>query len=558
MKSYAPFLAAALLLGGCSSAPAPAAPTPERRAEPATSAAPATPPAAPPTAPPPAPAIPTAPDRWLHLHTFGGGVPGAAVDSAHTLLAGRQPAREVVVAVIDGGVDIGHEDLDGVLWTNANEIAGNGVDDDDNGYVDDIHGWNFIGGASGESVEYDTLELTRLHAACLGRPAAGPLDKPAPEVCAEVAGAYEEERQEFAAMAMQVQQVTAIVDDAMVVLGRELQGNVTAARVEALRPLDPQVARARQLYLQLQSLGADPELLAQEAETIQGRLDYGLNLDFDPRAVVGDDYADPAERSYGNADVAGPDPSHGTAVASIIAAERDNGLGIDGVTNAVRIMVVRTVPNGDERDKDVANAIRYAVDNGAHIVNMSFGKDYSPFKSVVDEAVAYAGERGVLLVHAAGNDAKDLALESNFPTDELTTGERAELWIEVGASAWQGPGQLAAVFTNYGQEQVDLFAPGVALVSAEPGNGYGSVDGTSVAAPVVSGIAGLLMAYFPSLTAADVRAILLETATPLPDQAVALPGDAGATVPFGTLSVTGGVVNAAAAVQRAMQMTGGM
>jgi subtilisin family serine protease len=327
--------------------------------------------------------------------------------------------------------------------------------------------------------------------------------------------------------------------------------------VEALRPLDAQVAQARQIYLQLHAMGVDRQMIEEEGQAIGSRLEYGLNLDFDPRDIVGDDYADPTERIYGNADVAGPDPSHGTAVASLIAAERDNGVGIDGVTNDVRIMAVRAVPDGDERDKDVANAIRYAVDNGAHVINMSFGKAYSPYKEVVDQAVAYADERGVLMVHAAGNDATDLAVTPNFPSDLLPDGQAAELWLEVGASAWQGPDQLAAVFTNYGREQVDVFAPGVALVAAKPGDAYGPSDGTSVAAPVVSGIAALLMAHFPEFTAAEVRAIILETATPLGEQTVVLPGEGQGTARFGDLSVTGGIVNAAAAVQRAAELGAG-
>ena len=554
MKPFPLLLGALLALGACASTPAPPAPEPQPRAEPATAPQP---PEAPAAAAEPAatPPVPVAPERWLHLHTFGDGVPGAAVDSAYALLAGRTAGREVVVAVIDGGVDITHEELDGVLWVNEDEVPGNGVEDDGNGYVDDIHGWNFIGGPSGESVDHDTYELTRLHAACLGRPAAGPLEAPGAAACAALAAAYEEERQELMGMSMQLQQISAMVDTAMAALGRALNGNVTPERVAALRPLDAQVGQARQMYLQLQGMGIDQAVIADEGEAIQSLLEYGLNLDFDPRHIVGDDYADPTERFYGNADVAGPDPGHGTAVASLIAAERDNGVGIDGVTDAVRIMAVRAVPNGDERDKDVANAIRYAVDNGAHIINMSFGKAYSPFKEVVDQAVAYAGEHGVLLVHAAGNDATDLAETPNFPNDVLPDGQAA-LWLEVGASAWQGPDRLAAVFTNYGGAEVDVFAPGTTLMTAVPGDEYGPSDGTSLAAPVVSGVAALLMGHFPDLGAAETRTLILETATPLPDQVVVLPGSEQDTIRFGDLSVTGGIVNAAAAVQRALERAG--
>jgi subtilisin family serine protease len=218
-------------------------------------------------------------------------------------------------------------------------------------------------------------------------------------------------------------------------------------------------------------------------------------------------------------------------------------------------MIVRAVPNGDERDKDVANAIRYAVDNGANIINMSFGKGYSPGKPAVDSAVAYADAHGVLFIHAAGNDGADLALGHNFPTPGYSGGDKAHNWIEVGASSWHGLDSLAAIFSNYGREQVDLFAPGVDIYSSVPGNGYEPLSGTSMAAPVVSGIAAMLMEYFPTLSAADVKKILLESVTPYGDQMVLLPGSDGEKVLFASLSRTGGIVNAYAAVKMAEEMT---
>ena len=269
--------------------------------------------------------------------------------------------------------------------------------------------------------------------------------------------------------------------------------------------------------------------------------------------------ANGTERGYGNADIMGPDAKHGTHVAGIIAAVRGNGIGLDGITDGVRIMGVRTVPDGDERDKDVANAIRYAADNGAHIINMSFGKGYSPRKALVDDAVKYAEGKGVLMVHAAGNDGEDIDEVSNFPTSKLGDGSRAKLWIEVGASSWKGGSELAASFSNYGQTQVDLFAPGVGIYSTVPGGGFERQDGTSMAAPVVSGVAALLMAYYPELSAADVKAILMASVTRLPDVRVVPPGaPPEVTVPFGTLSVSGGIINAYEAVKMAESRRAGL
>jgi subtilisin family serine protease len=286
------------------------------------------------------------------------------------------------------------------------------------------------------------------------------------------------------------------------------------------------------------------------------RLEYGLNPEFDPRHIVGDDYADATERVYGNADIEGPSAEHGTHVAGIIGAERGNGIGVDGIAPAVRIMVLRAVPDGDERDKDVANAIRYAVDNGADIINMSFGKGYSPRKDVVDAAVRYADEKGVLLVHAAGNAGADLGVEPNFPTRDYTGGGEPGLWLEVGASSWRAAENLPAPFSNYGDEEVDVFAPGVDILSTVPDNAYEPNSGTSMAAPVVSGLAALLMAYYPDLSAAEIKQIILESATPYADEPAVRPGSEGERVPFGTLSATGGVVNAYEAIRLAEQRSG--
>jgi subtilisin family serine protease len=248
----------------------------------------------------------------------------------------------------------------------------------------------------------------------------------------------------------------------------------------------------------------------------------------------------------------GPDASHGTHVAGIIGAIRGNGIGMNGIATNVRLMTIRTVPDGDERDKDVANAIRYAVDHGAHVINRSFGKSYSPQKDLVDAAIRYADERGVLMIHAAGNDGEDLETAGNYPTRDYAGGGQAANWIEVGASNWKVD-SLAAPFSNYGQTKVDVFAPGVDVLSTVPGDEYKREDGTSMAAPVVTGVAALLMAYFPNLTAADVKRILLESSIKYGDRVVSQPGT-GVPVRFGTLSVTGGVVNAYAAVRRALEI----
>ena len=539
--------------------PAAAAPAEAEPAEAETAAAASAPAEAPASAAEGAvPAGPRfAPARWWHLARLAESgptaVPGAGVDAAHALLAGREPLREVIVAVIDGGIDLEHEDLDDVLWVNEDEVPDNGIDDDGNGYVDDVHGWSFLGRPDGESVHYDTYELTRLYAACTGGEAAAGLPSPGADACQAIEADFAVQSAETRAIAAQITQIEQVYPVILQLLRQAVGEEPTPENVASLASPNQQVMAARQAYLQLSAAGLDEEALADQAESIRGQAEYGLDPDFNPRTVVGDDWLAYDDRAYGTPDVEGPDPSHGTAVASVIAAERDNGIGIEGVAPSTRIMAIRAVPNGDERDKDVANAIRYAVDNGAHIINMSFGKSYSPGREAVAAATRYAEEHGVLMVHAAGNDGKDLAEEANFPTRAYPGGGSSELWIEVGASAWTTVDSVAASFSNYGATQVDIFAPGQTITAAAPDDEYSPNDGTSLAAPVVSGIAALLMAYFPELDARAVRAILLETATDLGAQYVVRPGDDGDSVPFADLSVTGGIVNAEAAVRRALE-----
>jgi len=551
MKLYSRIFALAIGLSACATAPPPApAPAPQPAQPPRVE----TPPV--PTVTPGQP-LTVMPENWWLLDAETNGVYGAGVDRAYReILSRKQPRRSVVVAIIDSGVDIRHEDLDAVAWVNPKETR-NSRDDDGNGYVDDINGWNFLGGKDGRNVDQDTYEVTRLHSACLKlyspTPAATPpAEKPAKADCAAIAADFQSKRQENEQTLAQVKQMDVVFTGFVKLLKEQLRTDtLTIEKVRGLTSVRNDVRQAQQAYLQLAQQGLTLDIIKDEVTRIEDLLKFGLNPDFNPRTIVGDNYADPTEKVYGNADVIGPDASHGTGVAGIVAAERDNK-GVMGIASNVRIMTIRTVPDGDERDKDVANAIRYAVDMGANIINMSFGKAYSPNKDVVDAAVKYADSKGVLMIHAAGNDAKNLQTEKNFPSQFYLDGGRARNWIEVGASNWEGLEKLAADFSNYGRSQVDVFAPGTTINSTSPNNEYHAASGTSFAAPVVSGIAAMLMAYYPDLTGADVRRIILESSTPLKEQMVVRPG-AETKVRFGDLSVTGAIVNAYKAVLLAEQ-----
>lgn len=493
-----------------------------------------------------------APGDWHRLDFETDGVLGVGSERAlRELLAGRRPQREVVVAVIDGGTDTLHTLLRPNLWRNPKDRP-DGRDNDGNGLVDDVYGWNLIGGASG-SVHHDTYEVTRLYAACRNYPAGTGTPRPDDKTCGEVATAFREKKTEIEQTLGQIAQISTVLTQITKVLNDNVGGPLTKEKVEAFSPNTPQLTQAKQLWLQLAANGLSEAEIAEAKKAYEGQFKYGLDTMFDARSVVGDDRRALDQRQYGNADIMGADASHGTHVAGIIAAVRGSGP-MQGIAPNTKIMTLRTVPDGDERDKDVANAIRYAVDNGAHIINMSFGKAYSPDRAVVDDAVKYAESKGVLLVHAAGNDGKNTDAEESYPTPKRDNGARPTNWLEVGASSWKGMRELPATFSNYGKTTVDIFAPGVDVLSAVPGGGTKPQSGTSMAAPVVSGVAALLMAYFPDLTAIQVKDIILRSSRSLADVDVGLPGAEGTTVKFGTLSRTGGVVNAYAAVRMAMDI----
>lgn len=506
-------------------------------------------------------------------------VQGLSVEKAYaTVLKGR-PSRTITVAVIDSGIDFEHEDLKDVMWTNTKEIAGNGKDDDKNGYIDDIHGWSFIGGKNA-NVKRDTYELTREYVRLkakyekLTEASVAKKDQEEYAYWLKIKTAFTEAKDKNEAdykscieTTGQYSQFYKGLSSAIEFIKNEYRVSaITAPLVDTLRGGSKTRAAKSILSFVYENQGreADVEAFAQELKHVidhntevcdnyKNGMEYGYNPEFDPRSIVGDNYNNTEERFYGNNDVKGTFPVHGTHVAGVIAANRKNDLGIKGIADNVKIMALRAVPNGDERDKDVANAIRYAVDNGAQIINMSFGKDYSPQKETVDKAVKYAELKGVLLVHAAGNDDDNNDTKPSFPNRYYKDGKEATNWIEVGASAWGADSTLAADFSNYGKKSVNFFAPGVQLYSTTPANGYEAMDGTSFASPAVSGVAALLMSYFPDLTPLQVKDILIKSSRKFDDLMVKKSEKTG-VIKFSDLSSSGGLVNAYEAVKLALSM----
>lgn len=464
---------------------------------------------------------------------------GIALSKAYAILPKDISPTTIIVAVIDGGVDSAQEDLKSNIWVNTREITGNGIDDDHNGYVDDVHGWSFIGGKTSD-VDHDNDEITRLYK----------LKKsgiPSEYSWRKIRKAYHKEMKSAKSNAKLILKIKKMTDDV------SKSANKVPVSVETLEAYHAHglfTKLIKKQFVGLMKKGISFEELKKEIDEgssqVENIINYNLNTDYDTRNIVGDNYSNLNERFYGNTNITGPEASHGTHVAGIIGAVRNNSLGIDGIASNVKIMVVRVVPDGDERDKDVANGIRYAVDNGAKIINMSFGKAYSPDQLEVDAAVKYAVSKGVLLIHAAGNEAANIDVTPNFPSPNYKSDStKASTWIEVGASDNDGN---AALFSNYGQKTVDLFAPGQQIYSTLPNNDYGYESGTSMSAPVVSGIAALVWSYYPTLSAEQVKEILLSSAVKR-DNLTPMPGNARTKVKFSILSSTGGIINAATALE---------
>ncbi|MFN8407453.1 MAG: S8 family peptidase [Sphingobacteriaceae bacterium] len=504
--------------------------------------------------------------NWQNLDLQQDGVFGISTERAYLELLKGKVATPVVVAVIDGGVDIGHEDLKQVIWVNTKEIAGNGIDDDHNGYVDDVNGWDFIGSSRGD-VQYDNLELVRLirkmqpkYASALNSTKFTDAEQVELNLYRKLVTNYMDELENAQMGLAQVTIIKKTMDSLVVKMGKSDPTLQDFNRVNLTNDTEKKVLKViKSLFDQGKDFKQVNEEINDGLKYYTSKVNYHLNIDFDPRELVGDNYLNSNEHFYGNNDVTGPDAEHGTHVSGIIAASRANTIGILGVADQAHIMAIRVVPDGDERDKDVANGIRYAADNGAKVINMSFGKAYAWDKKVVDEAVKYALSKDVLLVHAAGNETKNIEKQDNFPNkyfgDSTSVNKgQADAWIEVGASSWKDDEDLIASFSNYGKKAVDVFAPGVKIRSTIPNSLYKEADGTSMAAPMVSGLAALIRSYYPKLTALQVKNAIMNSVTEVGHKVkIKVNGDTQKVL-LKDICVTGGIINAYKALQLAEKM----
>ena len=509
-----------------------------------------------------------APNDWHELDRATTGYYGISLDKAYDFLKGKE-SKTVIVAVIDSGVDTTHEDLKAILWHNPGEIPGNGIDDDHNGYVDDVYGWDFIGGKDGRPVHQDSYEAARVYWSLKSK-----YDSTANTDTTKMDDA---QKMEYATYLRAQQDVTKGINPAELfqmkrilpvlqkgdsVIAKDLgKAEFTGKDLENYTSNDPDAKMATAIYLNIARLNKNYDITNTDLlNELKGEIRKGDAASTPPEdfrnEIVKDNPNDINDRYYGNNDVMSGVPSHGTHCSGIIAAVRNNGIGMNGIADNVRIMMVRAVPDGDEHDKDIANAIRYAVDNGAQVISMSFGKGYSPQKQWVDDAVKYANSKDVLLIHAAGNDAKNNDSTYNYPNPVYRDKSGvAPNFITVGASGDPTNGGFTASFSNYGKKTVDVFAPGVNIYSTIPvGDKYAKYSGTSMATPVVAGVAALILEYYPDLSAEQVKYVIDHSVEPITEK-VKLPGT-DSLVNLSDICVSGGEVNAYNAVKLAATLKG--
>jgi len=487
-------------------------------------------------------------NRWSHLDIIKDTIPGMSVDKAYAELLKNKTGKKVIVGIVDSGVDIEHEDLKAVVWTNKKEIPGNGIDDDKNGYIDDIHGWNFLGDITKENLEYERIvsnknlvdEATYLEAKALN-------DK---NIAKSTSGKA------------RLEEMSSDATNADLVLTKHFgKPNYTIEELKAIDPKDAEITKSVAMIERVNSFGMTvPEFKIALQKELDGyiKIINGDNLKTNYRKILGDNPEDITGSQYGNNNVMGPDKEeilHGTHVAGIVAQVRDNGLGGDGIANNVEILTVRAVPDGDEYDKDIALGIRYAVDNGAKVINGSFGKSFSPHKQWVYDAIKYAEKKDVLIVHAAGNDAKDIDYANNYPNDsDDKKTEFADNVITIGALNYEYGNKVVARFSNFGKLNVDVFAPGVKIYATTPNNTYKLLQGTSMASPNVAGVAALIRSYYPKLSAKQVKHILMDSGVAIATDVV-VGGKATDVRSFTNLSISGKIVNAYNALLMAEKMS---
>jgi subtilisin family serine protease len=521
---------------------------------------------------------------WFQADYSQDAIPGISLDKWYNQNKNKRKGKSIIVAVIDTQIDFNHEDLQEQIWTNSNEIASNGIDDDQNGYVDDINGWNFTGTKTGGYVVWGNFEYVRLVREWQ------PLfkDKSASQITSQDLLKYREYERALKTLEKEniyynrwlsslkhSIKIYPLVKDTLKQFFPKEDYNyqqldsmykkhkINSKTYRQMRENDDQDLGALIYYMMIniEDNKKTLEELKEDKAQLDSIVNKNLNVNFDERIAIGDNPT-VLEKGYGNNNVSNNKSGyrsiqdHCTKVSGIIAANRENNIGIKGILQNVKIMPLNISYSGDENDKDIAMAIYYAVDNGAKVINMSFGKEFSLHKEWVFEAFKYAEKHNVLLIHCSGNNSFNVDENSYYPSDVTYDGstEVCGNFINVGSISSRLDSTFVSAFSNYGKQNVDLFAPGEEIYTTASGNSYLSDSGTSLAGPMVSGTAALIWSYYPKLTVQELKQIILDSGTAY-DIELIVPGTKDKKVPFSELSKSGKVLNVYNAMQMAEKMS---
>ena len=510
--------------------------------------------------------------HWKDLEKDG--VHGVSLFKAQQLLTDlKLKPTPIIIAILDGGIDTAHPQIKPMLWNNPKEIPGNALDDDKNGYLDDVHGWNFLGNAAGQNINKASDEKSRIYHRYKNEFKQDKLDSAAWDVkkkqdfytwqqaAAEIVFTDEDAANlSFIKMAR-----NAVVKMGLILIKEIEDTNFTTEQLETFQPIGKLTADTKISYLRtMQALGIDRisgyhSIVEDLNEYISGKDQSAVSIDTPPedlrKKIIQDQYENLNDQYYGNNNITGPNAKHGTHVAGLAAGMVDTNFTKSNFSNPIQIMGVRVVPDGDEYDKDIALGIRYAVNNGAKIINMSFGKSFSPEQPWVDSAIRYAASKDVLIIHSAGNESYDLNNKSVYPSPYSNVfKDKASNMITVGASSDPVIAEsILTEFSNYGNKIVDVLSPGNKIFSSLPNQQYGFLNGTSMSAPILSHIAALVRAYFPKLSATEVKAILLQSSWKPNDPNTLFPiPQKDQSIKLNDISAEGGIINAALSIQNAL------
>ncbi|WP_445455707.1 S8 family peptidase [Flavobacterium sp. HNIBRBA15423] len=493
--------------------------------------------------------------------------------------------EQIVIAVLDTQIDTNHEDLQDQFWVNIDEIPNNTIDDDNNGYIDDVNGWNFLGTKSGNYIVWANFEYVRFirdwKEKFEGKKKEDVEDKDLENFkiysrCIAVLNykkKYYENNQKsldydifIYPKAKDTLKYYFPNEDynyeKLANLYNKVKGDDKRTYSDMLNNKDEDfLALVYNFYSNYASNITSLEILQDKKIQTDSILKKNLNIDYNERVFIGDN-PNILEKGYGNNKINAKIKeirsfnTHSTEVSSIMASIRSNGLGSDGFSNNIKIMPLTISASGDEHDKDIAMAIYYAVDNGAKVINMSFGKDFSLHKEWVFEAMQYAENKNVLLVHCSSNDSRDIDRYHDYPNDigYNKLPEVVDNFISVGSISKRTDSTMVSSFSNYGKKNVDIFAPGEEIYVAIPDNQYKYDSGTSLAAPMVSGTAALIWLYYPNLTVQEVKNIILESGVTI-DKMVIKPGTKDEMVHFSELCKTGKILNTYNAMKMAEEVS---